>query len=158
MPPHTGPAGIPFIFLSHPFFFIFSLFFFFLSIPLPPLPFCQAREPRVRSRSGASRAPPCCPLPRTEPPGLTEPYKPLSPASDESARADTEGWRRLFPCCCRDESGPGGLRGAGGGTGQDSEVGLRWPSQGHPEPGMVFGVRVGANLISPTAASSQSSA
>lgn len=71
MPPAHPPPSLPsapaaedptgFLLFFYPILFslLFPLFFFsFLSIPLPPLPFCLAREPRVRSRSGASRAPP----------------------------------------------------------------------------------------------------
>lgn len=35
-------------------------------------------------------------------------------------------------------------------------VGHGQPSRGHPTLGLMFGVRVGANVISPTAASSRS--
>lgn len=77
----------------------------------------------------------------------------LTRTDGSASQADTGG-----------KSGTGsGPQGGGGlgevpavASGDNGEVGLRWPSRGSPLPGPAFGVWAGANLISLTAASSQS--
>jgi len=165
VPPSHRLDRAQMIFFFTPFFPAFSPFLF---------PFLQPQEPPGQGQVGGWPCPPCC----SQPPPWGDPWlcrggpspcqrwadraiQPLVtlPVTNRPRLTRTDGGASRPDAGGESGagSGPGGCgRGAGGGIGQDGEVGLRWQSWGRPAPGPTFGVWAGANLISLTAASSQS--